>query len=524
MKPQLLYKDTDYNLQQELPWNEQSLIQDLELEALFNAMALGDDFLFKVVKSVILNGISNDVTTILYRREILKDCIKNPAEIKEMYKLAISAIEKEKENFWGIFGNYPRSILSHSRHTLFMFADRLQELRTIADKHSGQFNSEGFKKFFYMLQTELTDEYLFTIRKYLKDSDFDKGILMTSELGKRNKGVRLVLNKFQEKKQSWWKQKIEDYLLYKAIKQKNKQSWLAKLFNVELTDFTFFISSYDEGGIRALSELEDQGLNLVANALAQSSDHILGFFKTLQTELAFYIACLNLYEQLLEINEPVSFATPLDINERRLKFKGLYDICLALTTKQKVVGNDLIAPKKNLFIITGANQGGKSTFLRSIGLAQLLMQSGMFVPAEEFEANICDAVFTHFKREEDCGLKSGKFDEELGRMNDIINHISFNALILFNESFAATNERDGSEIAGQIVKALIEKHIKVFFVSHIYQFANHFYIQHLNCALFLRAERRSDTTRTFKIVEGEPLQTSYGEDLYNKIFPEDIQV
>ena len=173
-------------------------------------------------------------------------------------------------------------------------------------------------------------------------------------------------------------------------------------------------------------------------------------------------------------------------------------------------------------IITGANQGGKSTFLRSIGVAQLMMQCGMFVPAESFSANISDGLFTHYKREEDVSMKSGKFDEELSRMSVIVDHITANSLVLFNESFAATNEREGSEIAKQIVTALLDKRVKVFFVSHLYDFARRFYDEGLPNAIFLRAERQSDGTRTYKLIEGEPLQTSYGEDLYQRIFGTNI--
>ena len=90
--------------------------------------------------------------------------------------------------------------------------------------------------------------------------------------------------------------------------------------------------------------------------------------------------------------------------------------------------------------------------------------------------------------------------------------------MLFNESFAATNEREGSEIARQIVRALLDKHIKVFFVTHLYELAHGFYDRGLTTALFLRAERQADGTRTFKLIEGEPLQTSYDEDLYDEIF------
>ena len=73
--------------------------------------------------------------------------------------------------------------------------------------------------------------------------------------------------------------------------------------------------------------------------------------------------------------------------QRKLSFSGLYDVSLALSMKRKVVGNDLNADHSDLIIVTGANTGGKSTFLRSVGLAQLMMQAGMFVAAEIFAPN-----------------------------------------------------------------------------------------------------------------------------------------
>ena len=111
-----------------------------------------------------------------------------------------------------------------------------------------------------------------------------------------------------------------------------------------------------------MSELKDRGINLVANALAQSTDHILSFFTMLRTELAFYIGGLNVHSQLAQGEQPMAFPLPLAADERRHSFHGLYDVCLALTMEQRIVSNDVNADRKDLVIITGANQGGKSTF------------------------------------------------------------------------------------------------------------------------------------------------------------------
>jgi DNA mismatch repair ATPase MutS len=173
-------------------------------------------------------------------------------------------------------------------------------------------------------------------------------------------------------------------------------------------------------------------------------------------------------------------------------------------------------------MITGANQGGKSTLLRSLGLAQLMMQCGMFVGARSLHAGLSSGVFTHFKRGEDASMQSGKLDEELRRMSEIADRIAPDAVLLCNESFAATNEREGSEIARQVISAMLDSHVRVFFVTHMYDLAHGFEAQGLPHALFLRAQREPDGRRTFRLLPGEPLPTSYGEDSYRRIFGTDI--
>ncbi len=496
MKTFLMYKDRDFNLQQKLPANEEALMQDLELETLFNAMALGDEFLFEVAKKAVIGGMNTDLETIRYRQRILKDCLKNSATVRDIYQIPIESMKNKKKHWYSIFSSSPGAVLANATELMQMFVGLLIKLRHIADENADKFESEGFARFFAMIRKELEDEYLADIQDHLRELKFREGVLISAELGEGNEGTGYMLRKSMGK----------------------KQRWIKRILVKKPPVYTFSIHPRDEAGARALSELKTRGINLAANALGQSADHIDNFFKMLQVELAFYIGCLNLYEQLDQMDEPISFPRPAALDERRHFFHGLYDVCLALTMKQKIIGNDVNADDKDLVIITGANQGGKSTFLRSIGLAQLMMQCGMFVPAESFCSNICGGLFTHYKREEDAAMESGKLDEELVRMSVIADNIRENSLLLFNESFAATNEREGSEIARQITCALVEKRIKVFFVTHLYEFAHALYEKNMENAIFLRAERRADGTRTFKVVEGAPLETSYGEDLYRAIW------
>ncbi|TAK86707.1 MAG: DNA mismatch repair protein MutS [Betaproteobacteria bacterium] len=496
MKAFLLHGERDFDPQQPLPPQATALTQDLELETLFQAMAAGDEFLLDVARKVVLSVMKNDIDTILYRQEIVKDCLQNPGAVRQLYDLALEAVTREKKGYWGFLSKYPGSILHDAIQGLEIFTEVLRKLRGVAEEQSGRFQSRGFTALFAMLRKELSDEYLAAVQEHLTELRFKHGVLLSAELGKGSATCNFLLRK----------------------PHGETRGWLARLLSRAPARYTFRLHPRDEAGGRILTEMRDRGINHVASALGQSRDHVLSFFVTLRTELAFYAGCLNLHERLAAMEEPSCFPRPAPAGQRRHSFSELYDVCLALTMGRKAVGNSADAEDKSLVIITGANQGGKSTFLRSAGLAQLMMQCGMFVPARSFDAELCTDLFTHYKREEDATMKSGKLDEELARMSDIADLIRPDSLVLFNESFAATNEREGSEIARQVVSALLEKRVKVFFVTHQYEFARGFFETETNAALFLRAERKADGTRTFRVREGEPLQTSFGEDLYREIF------
>ncbi len=497
----LMYRDRDFDPKEDLPSNAADLTKDLELDTLFGAMANGDTFLLEVVKTAVLTSL-HEPEGIVYRQHILADCLEQPDLVRQMYGIAVETIERERKLWWWT-SRYADSLLHRSVDVLKLFVGLLKRLRQTADEHGAKFRSEGFTRLFGMLAKELDDEYLSAIEDHLRRLAFRNGILMSAELGKGNKGTHYILRKPPQIEQSW---------------MERIQSWMEQLPFRESSRYVYEIADRDESGLRTLSDLKGRGISHVAIALAQSADHILSFFSMLRLELGFYVGCLNLHDRLVGKGEPICFPEPLAADTAMLSGRKLYDVCLSLSVQGRIVGNDVTADNKTLIMITGANRGGKSTFLRSIGVAQLMMQCGIFAPAESLRANVCDAIFTHFKREEDSSMRSGKLDEELSRMSSIVDNLNSNSIVLFNESFASTNEREGSEIARQIVRALLEAGIKVFYVTHLFDLAQGFYLAKSDAVLFLRAERLPDGRRTFRLVEGEPLPTSYGEDLYRRIF------
>jgi hypothetical protein len=426
---------------------------------------------------------------------VLADCMANPAVVQQMYDIAVDAVQVRRKVFLGgLLSRDPQDSLHNAARILEFLADNLKQLRSLCDQHAGEFRSDGFRQFLAMIDDQLCDEYLAQLDAHLAELQMPRGVLLSAQLGLGNKGRRYLLHR--PPRLSWWE----------------------KLMGNHNGGYGFEVDPRDQAGAEALNELAGRAINDVASTVTQSVDHVKGFFDRLRTELGFYRGCVNLHNRLTTAGVPTCFATATPIVPARFRCRGLRDVGLCLTTRKTVIGNDIDADDKSLIVITGANEGGKSTFLRSVGTAQTMMQAGMFVTAESFQANVTRGIFTHFKREEDATMTRGKLDEELARMSEIADYIGSKSLLLCNESFASTNEREGSQIARGVIDAFTEAGIKVVYVTHLYDLAHSLHARRDRDHLFLRAERRDDATRTFRLTPAEPEPTSYGEDSFRRVF------
>ncbi len=482
-----------------LPPNAEDLERDLVLAPLFSAMARGDDWIYAVSRRVLLEGVRGDRAVIRYRQDVLRDCLAQPEVVRRLYALTVEASERLRGRYLGVLSRYPDWVLRDAVETLERLLPLLRALWETAEEQRPRFRSEGWTRLFGILRENLASAYLEEVQGHLAQLRFPHGVLLSAQLGTANKGISYRLHRVPEGHRTLW-------------------AWWQNLFGKPSPVYRFELSPRDEAGAKALQELRDRAIASAADALGRAADQVRDFFAMLRAELAFYVGCLNLHETLTGRGYPICFPDLAALEDGRLSFRGLYDVGLALLQDRPVVPNDLEADGRRLLFVTGPNSGGKTTFLRSLGVAYLLMQSGMFVPAQAFTASLCTGLFTHFKREEDTALERGKLEEELRRMSVIVDQIRPGALLLCNESFSATNEREGSEIARQVLRALTERGVRVCFVTHFYDLARSFYDRELDHVLFLRAERLPDGRRTYRILPGEPLPTSHGEDVYRRVF------
>ncbi len=492
MRTNLLYKER-YLTKTELDTLKNDLIQDLGLEVIFDAMSKGDEFIKDTVKNVLTQPLT-EASEIVFRQEIVKDAIEKPELFKKLFELAIETLESKKRTLLWMVNKKPSGVLFSNLRMLELLLEYLRKLWEFSEENKNSFNSFGMRRFISEINQTLNPEYLSKLSEFIDVVEFKTGLSFSAKLGYSNRIEKFIVRYKQE-----------------------SSNIIKKLFTKE-KGYSFTIDERDEAGFRALSEIKDKAIADLAVLLFNCVSHLLEFFERLKEEMAFYLGATNLYNAITQMGYPLSFPRI----EKRLvrKYTNLYDLSLALISKKPVVGNDLNLIGKDVIFVVGANQGGKTTFLRSLGLAQLLYQAGLFVPCESMHSHIVNGIFTHFKREEDVSLKSGKLDDELRRMNLIIAALTKHALILSNESFASTNEQEGSEIASDIINALKENEIEIIYVTHMFSLAKNFagkdYVE------FLVAEVRENGMRTFKVKPGKPVSTSRAKDLFYQIYKEQL--
>ncbi|XBS71510.1 hypothetical protein ABK905_11645 [Acerihabitans sp. KWT182] len=203
MKAHLMFKDKDFSLVEDISEQDGILINDLELDVLFNALSAGDKLIYSVARHACLSGLTT-VEEIKFRQDILSDAIRYPEVIKNIYNLTGECIEMEKKTLnFGLFSNYPSSVLHSAINVLKFYFSNLKALRNMADRYITEFTSEGFVQFFSMLQKELDEGYLATVSGHLQLLKFHSGVLISARLGQGNSGTNYVLRRFPPARGNW---------------------------------------------------------------------------------------------------------------------------------------------------------------------------------------------------------------------------------------------------------------------------------------------------------------------------------
>lgn len=250
-----------------------------------------------------------------------------------------------------------------------------------------------------------------------------------------------------------------------------------KLRNSNQTESRDYISANDDriGSffISNLQPIVTQCLQHICEAYDRYLSEHAGFITKIAFQLYFYTIAVRMVETFERIG--LNMCRPAIGTGNIHRMEGLYDILTGLQLHKNervkdLVTNDIdFTDPKRIFILTGPNQGGKTTFLRAIGLAQVFFQAGLYVPAQHAEMSPVRNIYTHYPKTERKLIGEGRLGEELREISEILKCISKDSLFLMNESISSTSAYDSYVISKNIVKSLKQIGPRVVFATHIHE-------------------------------------------------------
>lgn len=188
-------------------------------------------------------------------------------------------------------------------------------------------------------------------------------------------------------------------------------------------------------------------------------------------EAQFYLAYLELAERLGAGGVPFSYPT-VSHERRETVVRAGVDLALAVKLGRSPVPNDLsLHGNERTLVVTGPNQGGKTTFARMIAQLHYLAALGVPLPARAAQLVLPDDVFSHFAREEDIATLRGRLDDELVRLREIVAHATAESVVVLNEIFASTTLADAVRLGATILRELRDRDCLTVCVTFVDQLA-----------------------------------------------------
>jgi len=282
------------------------------------------------------------------------------------------------------------------------------------------------------------------------------------------------------------------------------QATFARFREGEVKDYLTRFRSHAD-----MNHVEAQILDLVARLYPETFARLRSFgvrhrdaldptIVRFDREVQFYVAYL---EHTVQLGPGLQFCLPdVSVGSKQVEVSDGFDLSLAAKLGAQgttVVCSDFtLTGAERILVVTGPNQGGKTTFARMVGQVHHLGGLGLPIPARQARLQLPDRVFTHFEREESLQTLRGKFEDELVRIHEILDHATSDSILIMNESFGSTSLRDALLVGSEIVRQIISRDALCVFVTFVDELAS---LSEATVSLMSSVDPDDPVRRTYRI-------------------------
>jgi DNA mismatch repair ATPase MutS len=420
---------------------------------------------------------------ILYRHEVMRD-LENPALFEK-----VRAFERSMREMREYLAQADKLYYKYQKERWFLDAIELycQAVRDLSEELSPiNLSSRGFISF---------RDYLID---YVQSTRFTTLADQTQELLTDLSNIRYeILIKGNRVKVRNYEGESDYTAEVEAAFEKFKQGEV-KDYRVKFNNYAD-MNHVEEQVLEGVAHLYPEIFTRLDNYRETNSNYLDDTLRRFDREIQFYIAYL---EHIVFIRKlGLSFCYPQITNpSKEISAREAFDLALAdhlINKHQPIVCNDFyLTDDERIIVVSGPNQGGKTTFARTYGQLHYLAALGCPVPGREACLWLFDRLFTHFEKEENIQNLRGKLEDDLTRINDILDQATPSSIIIMNEIFTSTTLEDAIFLSKKILERIIELDLLSVCVTFIDELA----CLEKTVSMVSTIVPGDPTKRTFKIV------------------------